>query len=142
MLPHIESPLKKSSVQKSRSFNMPIDMLTDNEKKWQKLKQENFFPVFRQYYLKLSMQFLTTMIKFVKSLVIFKKYTPQFIFYHLHFSLQNSVENSHSLPSVIECNMFLEGGMLAYLIDAYTEKRTFSLNRDSEDKGKIARTVR
>lgn len=132
MLPHIESPLKKSSVQKSRSFNMPIDMLTDNEKKWQKLKQENFFPVFRQYYLTL----------FVKSLVIFKKRTPHFIFYHLHFSLQNSVENSHSLPSVIECNMFLEGGMLAYLIDAYTEKRTFSLNSDSEDKGKIARTVR
>lgn len=54
---------------------------------------------------------------------------------------KNSVENSHSLPSVIECNMFLEGGMLAYLIDAYTEKRTFSLDSDSENKGKIARTV-
>lgn len=77
----------------------------------------------------------------------FKKYVHVylfsiFIFYHLHFSLQNSAENGHSLPSVIECNMFLEGGMLAYLIDAYTEKKTFSLESDSEDKGKIARTVR
>lgn len=71
------------------------------------------------------------------------KYTSiYFLYFYHHFSLQNSAENGHSLPSVIECNMFLEGGMLAYLIDAYTEKKTFSLESDSEDKGKIARTVR
>ncbi|XP_022316931.2 DNA polymerase subunit gamma-2-like [Crassostrea virginica] len=50
---------------------------------------------------------------------------------------KNSLNNGS--PSVIECNMFLEGGMLAYLVDAYTEKRPFSLEKDSTDKP--ARTV-
>lgn len=38
--------------------------------------------------------------------------------------------------------MFLEGGMLVYLIDVYIEKRIFLLNSDFEDKGKIVRIVR
>ncbi|XP_056017892.1 DNA polymerase subunit gamma-2, mitochondrial-like isoform X2 [Ostrea edulis] len=49
--------------------------------------------------------------------------------------------NGSFLPSVIECNMFLEGGMLAYLLDAYTEKKTFSLDSGSGDESKATRTV-
>ncbi|XP_062581573.1 DNA polymerase subunit gamma-2, mitochondrial-like [Saccostrea cucullata] len=54
-------------------------------------------------------------------------------------TLKPSNGQEQCMPSVIESNMFLEGGMLAYILDAYTEKRAFSL--DSESQGKGARTV-